>query len=90
MRWEFFSNSGDFVLMAVSRTDEDTRRPRRGEWQQRNQYTEDWDNVRVGVGRGRLNTEHTEEEHREHREETVTEDKSSAGWDRLAGWNIPC
>jgi len=41
MRWEFFSNSGDFALMAVSRTDEDTRRPRRREWQQRNQYTED-------------------------------------------------
>ena len=48
MRWEFFSNSGDFALMAVFRTDEDTRRPRRREWQQRNQYTEDWKIVRVG------------------------------------------
>src|SRR5260370_12966071 len=48
MRWEFFSNSGDFALMAVFRTDEDTRRPRRRQWQQRNQYTEDWKIVRVG------------------------------------------
>src|SRR5258708_9885279 len=52
MRWEFFSKSGDFVLMAVFKTDEDTRRPRRRKWQQRNQYTEDWRNVRVGAGRG--------------------------------------
>ena len=29
------------------RTEEDTRRPRRGEWEQRNQYTEDWGFVRV-------------------------------------------
>jgi hypothetical protein len=28
------------------RTEEDTRRPRRREWQQRNQYTEDWGIVR--------------------------------------------
>ena len=48
MRWEFFSKSGDFALMAVFRTDEDTRRPRRRKWQQRNQYTEDWGIVRVG------------------------------------------
>jgi len=51
MRWEFFSNSGDFVLIEVSRTDEDTRRPRRRKWQQRNQYTEDWENVRVAEKR---------------------------------------
>jgi hypothetical protein len=64
MRWEFFSNSGDFALMAVFRTDEDTRRPRRREWQQRNQYTEDWGIVRVAGRRERLNTEYAEEEHR--------------------------
>ena len=34
--------------MEDSRTDEDTRRPRRRKWQQRNQYTEDSGNVRVG------------------------------------------
>jgi hypothetical protein len=48
MRWEFFWKSGDFASMAVFRTDEDTRRPRRRKWRQRNQYTEDWGNVRVG------------------------------------------
>src|ERR1700688_1699297 len=57
MRWEFFSKSGDFVLMAVSRTDEDTRRPRRGEWQQRNQYTEGWRNVRAGEQKRKDNAE---------------------------------
>src|ERR1700758_2747348 len=68
MRWEFFSKSGDFALIAVFRTDADTRRPRRQEWRQRNQYTEDWRNVRVGNRRERLNTECTEKEHRGHRE----------------------
>jgi len=32
--------------MAVFRTDADTRRPRRQEWQQRNQYTEELQIVR--------------------------------------------
>lgn len=32
--------------MAVVRTDADTRRPRRQEWQQRNQYTEELQIVR--------------------------------------------
>jgi hypothetical protein len=66
MRWEFFSNSGDFELMAVFRTDEDTRRPRRREWGQRNQYTEDWGFARVRARRERLHTECTEKEHRGH------------------------
>jgi cytochrome c biogenesis protein ResB len=59
MRWEFFWKSGDFASMAVFRTDEDTRRPRRREWQQRNQYTEDWGFVRVG-GRERKRKDNAE------------------------------
>src|SRR5579863_8433592 len=48
MRWEFFWKSGDFASMEDFKTEEDTRRPRRREWGQRNQYTEDWRFVRVG------------------------------------------
>src|ERR1700739_4915319 len=59
MRWEFFSNSGDFALMAVLRTIENTRGPRRGEGKQRNQYTEDGGFVRVG-GRERKRKDNAE------------------------------
>src|SRR4029077_15491457 len=48
MRWEFFWKSGDFASLSGVRTEEDTRQPRRRKWQQRNQYTEDWEFVRVG------------------------------------------
>ena len=51
MRWEFFWKSGDLASMEDFRTEEDTRRPRRREWEQRNQYTEDWRFVRVGEAR---------------------------------------
>src|SRR5882757_572744 len=74
MRWEFFSKSGDFALIAVFRTEADTRRPRRQEWQQRNQYTEDWRFVRVG-----------EEKRSERRDTEVAEKRTAARSSRRAG-----